>query len=106
MTAKAIGYLRQDLAAAPLRDATTIREHAEHVGYTLVEMLTPGDEIEPDPAAWLLACIHGHCAAAVVIADRRHMPESMMDAITAVCSVVTPVQILPGRVQYPEGRAR
>ncbi len=31
------------------------------------------------------------------------MPESMMDAITAVCSVVTPVEIIPGHVQYPEG---
>ncbi|MGY2036642.1 hypothetical protein ACW9HF_15275 [Nocardia gipuzkoensis] len=103
MTAKAIGYLRKDLAADPQRDATTIREIAEHVGYTLIEMLTPGDEVEPDPATWLLARIHEHRAAAVVIADQQHLPEPVIDAISAVCGVVTPVQIIPGHVQYPEG---
>jgi hypothetical protein len=103
MTAKALGYLRRDKSADPQGDAQTIQELADRVGYMLIEMLTPGDEIEPDPATWLLARIHGHHAAAVVIADQRHMPESMMDAIIAVCSVVTPVQILPGRIRYPEG---
>ncbi|WP_067476653.1 hypothetical protein [Nocardia amamiensis] len=102
MTAKALGYLRRDKSADPQGDAQTIQDLADQVGYTLVEMLTPGGEIEPDPGTWLLARVHGHRAAAVVIADHRHMPEPMLDVITAVCSVVTPVEIIPGHVQYPE----
>ncbi|WP_280242293.1 hypothetical protein [Nocardia abscessus] len=51
MTAKAIGFLRKDLTDDTEQAATTIRELADRVGYTLVEMLTPGDEIEP---AWHL----------------------------------------------------
>jgi hypothetical protein len=105
MTAKAIGFLRKDLATDPLRDATTNRELAERVGHTLIEICTPGDEVEPEPATWLLARIHRHRAAAVVIADQRHMAQPVIDAITAVCSVVTPVQNIPRHVQYPEGRA-
>ncbi|WP_063021482.1 hypothetical protein [Nocardia niwae] len=103
MTAKAIGFLRMDLAADPQQDEVTIRELAGQVGSTLVEMLKPGEKIEPDPGTWLLARIHGHRAADVVIADGRHMSETMVDAVTAVCSVVTPVRIIPGRVRYPEG---
>ncbi|MGW4325473.1 hypothetical protein ACWEKR_06230 [Nocardia sp. NPDC004573] len=103
MTAKALGYLRRDKSADPQGDAQTIQELADRVGYTLIEMLTPGDEIEPDPGTWLLARIHGHRAAAVVIADERYMPGPMMNEVTAVCSVVTPVRIIPGHVRYPEG---
>jgi hypothetical protein len=103
MTAKAIGFLRKDLTDDTEQAATTIRELADRVGYTLIEVLTPGNEIKPDPGTWLLARIPGHRAAAVVIADQQHLPEPMIDAISAVCSVVTPVQIIPGHVQYPEG---
>ncbi|MEU7766861.1 hypothetical protein AB0B25_17265 [Nocardia sp. NPDC049190] len=103
MRANAIGLLRKDLAAAPHRDATTIHELANRVGYTLVKIFTPGDEIEPNPGNWLLAKVHRHRTAAVVIADQRHMNPALVDEITTVCSVVAPVQIFPGRVQYPEG---
>jgi malate synthase len=103
MNAKAIGFLRKDLAGDARQDARTIRELADRVGYTLIEMLTPRSEIEPDTATWLLARVHGHHAAAVAIADERHIPEPMMDAVTAVCSVVTPIRIILGHVQYPEG---
>ncbi|NKY27438.1 hypothetical protein [Nocardia gamkensis] len=103
MTAKAIGFVRKDLADDPRQDATTIRELADRVGYTLIEMLTPREEIEPDTATWLLARVHEHHAADVAIADERHIPEPMMDAVTAVCSVVTPIRIIPGHVRYPEG---
>ncbi|MFR9767032.1 hypothetical protein [Nocardia sp. SC052] len=103
MTAKAIGFLRKNLAVDPQRDAATIRELVDRVGYTLVEMLTPGEEIEPDPATWLLTQVHRHRAAAVVIADERHLTPPMADAITAVCSVVGPERIIPGHIRYPEG---
>ncbi|MBF6224841.1 hypothetical protein IU470_06925 [Nocardia abscessus] len=103
MTAKVIGFPRKDLTDDREQAVTTIRELADRVGYTLVEMLTPGHEIEPDPGTWLIVRIHGHRAAAVVIADERHLPEPMLDEVAAVCSVVTPVRIMPGHVQYPEG---
>ncbi|MGY1945360.1 hypothetical protein [Nocardia asiatica] len=103
MTAKALGYLRRDKSADPQGDAQTIQDLADRVGYTLVETLTPGAEIEPDPATWLLARVHGHRAAAVVIAAQRHMPPPMVDVMTTVCSVVGPDRIIPGHVQYPQG---
>ncbi|MGW4713409.1 hypothetical protein [Nocardia sp. NPDC004260] len=103
MTAKVIGFLRKDLAAYPQREETTIRELAEQVGYTVVETLTPGEETEPETGTWLLAKIHGHRLAAVIIADQRYIPPPMMDEITAVCGVVTPLQIIPAHVQNPEG---
>ncbi|WP_280304974.1 hypothetical protein [Nocardia abscessus] len=95
MSAKAIESLREDLTDDPRHDPTTVREMAEQVGYRLIEMLTPSDEIEPDPATWLLSRVHEHCTAAMVIADHRHIREPMMDAITAEYGVVTPYRSSP-----------
>ncbi|MGW4329211.1 hypothetical protein ACWEKR_25360 [Nocardia sp. NPDC004573] len=90
MTAKAIGFLRKDLTADPPQDATTIHELADR-GFTLVEMLTPGDD-RPRPRHLLTRVNPQHRAAAVVIADERHMPAPLSDEVTAVRGVATSVR--------------
>ncbi|MBF6464769.1 hypothetical protein IU427_06165 [Nocardia beijingensis] len=100
MTAKAIGALQKDFAEDPQLDVTTILELADR-GFTLVEMLSAGDEIDPDCGTCLLARILLHRAAVVVIAEARHMPAPDGRGHRGMQrGHIRPED--PGHVQYPE----
>lgn len=77
-------------AADPQRGTTAIGELTDRVGYTHIEMPTPGDGTERGHGICVLARVHGRHTAA--IADQFHMPEPIRDAMTAVSGGSTSVR--------------
>jgi 2,3-bisphosphoglycerate-independent phosphoglycerate mutase len=99
MTAKALGFLRKDLAADPLRDAVTIRELADQHDYFLINTLK-FDSSARTAGLVLVQSIQQADAAAVITPSLDHVA-TLKRAITELCDLVTPQQTYERGHKWP-----